>query len=66
MLAAEKQNLNIASDLSEKVIGQEDAVNAIANAIKRSKAGLNNPDKPLGHFCLLVQQASEKQSYQKF
>ena len=54
MLAAEKHKyLNIASDLSEKVIGQEDAVNAIANAIKRSKAGLNNPDKPLGSFLFI-------------
>ncbi len=54
MLAAEKQKyLNIDKELSKKVIGQDDAVIAIANAIKRSKAGLNNPDKPIGSFLFI-------------
>jgi ATP-dependent Clp protease ATP-binding subunit ClpB len=54
MLAAEKQKyLNIDKELSKKVIGQDDAVVAIANAIKRSKAGLNNPDKPIGSFLFI-------------
>ncbi|MBT4922356.1 MAG: AAA domain-containing protein [Rickettsiales bacterium] len=54
MLAADKQKyLNIADELGKKVIGQEEAITAIANALKRSKAGLNNPNKPLGSFLFI-------------
>ncbi|MBV8160749.1 MAG: AAA family ATPase [Acidimicrobiia bacterium] len=37
----------------ERVVGQEEAVDAVANAIRRSRAGLSDPDKPIGTFLFL-------------
>jgi len=39
--------------LHERVIGQDDAVIAVANAIRRSRAGLSDPDRPIGSFLFL-------------
>jgi ATP-dependent Clp protease ATP-binding subunit ClpB len=39
--------------LHEQVIGQDDAVVAVANAIRRSRAGLSDPDRPIGSFMFL-------------
>ncbi|MBV9283515.1 MAG: AAA family ATPase, partial [Acidimicrobiia bacterium] len=39
--------------LHERVIGQEEAVEAVANAIRRSRAGLSDPHKPIGTFLFL-------------
>jgi ATP-dependent Clp protease ATP-binding subunit ClpB len=39
--------------LHERVIGQDDAVRAVANAIRRSRAGLSDPNKPIGSFLFL-------------
>ncbi|HUW01556.1 MAG TPA: AAA family ATPase, partial [Acidimicrobiales bacterium] len=39
--------------LHERVIGQEEAVNAVANAIRRSRAGLSDPHRPIGSFLFL-------------
>ena len=39
--------------LHERVIGQEEAVSAVANAIRRSRAGLSDPDRPIGSFLFL-------------
>ena len=39
--------------LHERVIGQDDAVTAVANAIRRSRAGLSDPDRPIGTFLFL-------------
>ena len=39
--------------LHERVIGQEQAVSAVANAIRRSRAGLSDPDRPIGSFLFL-------------
>jgi len=39
--------------LHERVIGQEEAVEAVANAIRRSRAGLSDPNKPIGTFMFL-------------
>ncbi len=36
--------------LHERVVGQEEAVSAVANAIRRSRAGLQDPDRPIGTF----------------
>ena len=41
---------NLEERLKSKVLGQEEAVDAIAIAIKRSRAGLNPPNKPIGSF----------------
>jgi ATP-dependent Clp protease ATP-binding subunit ClpB len=39
--------------LHERVIGQDEAITAIANAIRRSRAGLSDPNRPLGSFIFL-------------
>jgi len=39
--------------LHERVIGQDDAVSAVANAIRRSRAGLSDPNRPIGSFLFL-------------
>src|SRR5437868_440327 len=39
--------------LHERVIGQDDAVTAVANAIRRSRAGLSDPNRPIGSFMFL-------------
>ena len=39
--------------LHERVVGQNDAVSAISNAIRRSRAGLSDPDRPIGSFLFL-------------
>ncbi|MBA2625952.1 MAG: ATP-dependent chaperone ClpB [Acidimicrobiia bacterium] len=39
--------------LHERVVGQEDAVRAVANAIRRSRAGLSDPHRPIGSFLFL-------------
>src|SRR4029079_5999356 len=40
--------------LHERVIGQDEAVSAVANAIRRSRAGLSDPHRPIGSFLFLV------------
>ncbi|MGI9032171.1 MAG: ATP-dependent Clp protease ATP-binding subunit [Acidimicrobiales bacterium] len=39
--------------LHERVVGQDDAVRAVANAIRRSRSGLSDPDRPIGSFLFL-------------
>jgi ATP-dependent Clp protease ATP-binding subunit ClpB len=39
--------------LHERVVGQDDAVRAVANAIRRSRAGLSDPNRPIGSFLFL-------------
>jgi len=39
--------------LHERVVGQDDAVHAVANAIRRSRAGISDPDRPIGSFLFL-------------
>jgi ATP-dependent Clp protease ATP-binding subunit ClpB len=41
------------SRLHQRVIGQDEAVTAVANAIRRSRAGLGDPDRPIGSFIFL-------------
>ncbi len=45
--------LKIEEELHKKVIGQDEAVTAIANAIRRSRSGLRNPRRPMGCFIFL-------------
>ncbi len=45
--------VNIGKDIKKYVLGQDEAVDALARSIKRSFAGLNNPDRPLGSFIFL-------------
>jgi len=39
--------------LHERVVGQDEAVSAVSNAIRRSRAGLQDPDRPIGNFLFL-------------
>lgn len=54
MLTSEKQKfLEVEKHLKESVVGQEKAISALARAIKRNKAGLNDEKKPIGSFLFL-------------
>jgi ATP-dependent Clp protease ATP-binding subunit ClpB len=54
MLEGEKDKLvNMENVLGKRVIGQTEAVAAVSNAIRRSRAGLADPDKPMGSFLFL-------------
>ena len=54
MLQSEKEKLLQLEDrLHERVIGQEEAITAVADAIRRSRAGLSDPRRPIGSFIFL-------------
>jgi ATP-dependent Clp protease ATP-binding subunit ClpB len=54
MMEGEKQKLlHMESVLDKRVIGQEEAVIAVSNAIRRSRSGLSDPNKPIGSFLFL-------------
>jgi len=54
MLDSEKDKLvNMEESIGKRVIGQKEAVVAVSNAIRRSRAGLADPDKPTGSFLFL-------------
>jgi len=54
MLQSEREKLLYLEDhLHERVIGQEDAITAVADAVRRSRAGLQDPRKPIGSFIFL-------------
>ena len=44
---------NLEGELHKRVIGQDEAVSAVASAVRRSRAGLSDPDKPIGSFFFL-------------
>ena len=45
--------IHLEEHLHERVVGQDDAVRAVANAVRRSRAGLSDPDRPIGSFMFL-------------
>ncbi|RLV61676.1 ATP-dependent chaperone ClpB [Parashewanella curva] len=54
MMEGEKEKLLQMEDaLHERVIGQNEAVDAVANSIRRSRAGLSDPNRPIGSFLFL-------------
>ena len=54
MLSGEKEKLlDMEKALHERLIGQDEAVTAVANAIRRSRAGLSDPNRPIGSFLFL-------------
>ena len=54
MLEGERDKLlRMEEKLHQRVIGQDEAVNAVANAIRRSRAGLSDPMRPIGSFLFL-------------
>jgi ATP-dependent Clp protease ATP-binding subunit ClpB len=54
MMEAERERLTRLEEvLASRVIGQEEAVRAVANAVRRSRAGLQDPNRPIGSFIFL-------------
>jgi ATP-dependent Clp protease ATP-binding subunit ClpB len=54
MLQSEKEKLlHLEEHLHERVVGQDEAITAVADAIRRSRAGLQDPKKPIGSFIFL-------------
>jgi ATP-dependent Clp protease ATP-binding subunit ClpB len=54
MLQSEQDKLlHLEEELHQRVIGQEEAIAAVSNAIRRSRAGLNDPKRPIGSFIFL-------------
>ena len=54
MVQSEKDKLlHLEAELHSRVVGQEDAITAIADAVRRSRAGLNDPKRPIGSFIFL-------------
>jgi len=54
MLEGERKKLlNLEEEIHARVIGQEEAITAVANAIRRSRAGLSDPNRPNGSFLFL-------------
>ena len=54
MVQSEKEKLlHLEEELHNRVIGQEEAIRAIADAVRRSRAGLNDPKRPIGSFIFL-------------
>jgi ATP-dependent Clp protease ATP-binding subunit ClpC len=54
MLESERQNLRgLEDDLRRRVVGQDEAISAVARAIRRSRAGLKDPKRPIGSFLFL-------------
>ncbi len=54
MLESERENLrHLEDDLSQRVVGQGEAISAVARAIRRSRAGLKDPRRPIGSFIFM-------------
>src|SRR5690349_12174333 len=54
MLQSDKEKLlHLEEKLHERVVGQDEAITAVADAIRRSRAGLHDPKKPIGSFIFL-------------
>ncbi len=54
MLQSEREKLlHLEEELHKRVIGQEEAITAVADAVRRNRAGLNDPKRPIGSFIFL-------------
>ena len=54
MLESEREKLlHLEEELHKRVVGQEEAISAVANAVRRSRAGLQDPKRPIGSFIFL-------------
>ena len=54
MIQSEREKLlHLEDELRKRIVGQEEAIVAVSDAVRRSKAGLQNPDKPIGSFLFL-------------
>lgn len=56
MMTSEREKLmNLEEELHKRVVGQEQAIEAVSNAIRRNRAGLSDPNRPIGSFLFLGQ-----------
>ena len=54
MLQTEKEKLTkLEDELTKRVVGQQQAIEAVANAVRRNRVGLNQPNRPIGSFIIL-------------
>ena len=54
MIQSEREKLlKLEDELHKRVVGQEEAIEAVSDAVRRSRAGLQNPQKPIGTFLFL-------------
>lgn len=54
MIQSEREKLlKLENELHKRVVGQEEAIEAVSDAVRRSRAGLQNPQKPIGTFLFL-------------
>jgi ATP-dependent Clp protease ATP-binding subunit ClpB len=54
MMQSEKEKLlNLETELHKRVVGQDEAISVIADAVRRSRAGLQDPKRPIGSFIFL-------------
>ena len=54
MLQSEKDKLlHLEDELHQRVIGQDEAIEAVSDAVRRSRAGLQDPKRPIGSFLFL-------------
>jgi hypothetical protein len=66
MLQSEKEKLlHLEEELHKRVVGQDDAIRAVADAIRRSRAGLQDPKGLLVRLSFSAQQVLVKQSWPK-
>ncbi len=66
MLQSEREKLlQLEDELHKRVVGQEEAITAVADAVRRSRAGLSDPKRPVGSFISLGQRVWARQSWQR-
>jgi len=54
LMSSEREKLlHIETEIAKRVVGQEEAITAVANAVRRSRAGLKDPNRPIGSFLFL-------------
>ena len=54
MLAGEREKLlHLEEELHHRVVGQDEAIRAVSDAVRRSRAGLQDPKRPIGSFIFL-------------
>ena len=54
MIQSDREKLlHLEVELHKRVVGQDEAIEAVSDAVRRSRAGLQNPNKPIGSFLFL-------------
>lgn len=66
MLQSEREKLlHLEDELHKRVVGQDEAIQAVADAVRRSRAGLQDPKRPIGSFISSEQRASVRLNWLK-